>query len=153
MNHTQTPSAKTNHVEALNSAREVMLNLTEQLVKIDTIFKAICNTPCDEPYEFDQVKELAKVGIYLTANWIDTADVQRERLENAFNQAWDDQVAETSTDFEALSPILTDQQKDTLLKLAAAFADGGRIRQEKDSELFKVPEKDHGNACCGRVAQ
>lgn len=153
MNHTQTPSAKTNHVEALNSAREVMLNLTEQLVKIDTIFKAICNTPCDEPYEFDQVKELAKVGIYLTANWIDTADVQRERLENAFNQAWDDQVAEASTDFEALSPILSVQQKDTLLKLAAAFADGERIRQEKDSELFKVPEKDHGHSCCGRVAQ
>lgn len=152
MNHTQTPSAKTNHVEALNSAREVMLNLTEQLIKIDTIFKAICNVPCDEPYEFDQVKELAKVGIYLTAQWIDTSDVQRERLENAFHQAWDDQVAETAT-FEALSPILTDQQKDTLLNLAAAFAEGERMRKEKDSQLFKVPEKDHGHACCGRVAQ
>ena len=153
MNTAQTPSAKTNHVEALNSAREVMLNLTEQLVKIDTIFKAICNTPCDEPYEFDQVKELAKVGIYLTANWIDTADAQRERLEKAFNQAWDDQVAETANGFEDIPPLLTGQQKETLLNLAAAFAEGERVRKEKESELFQVPEKDHVHTCCGRVAQ
>lgn len=138
MNHTQTTPAKTTgqQVEAFNAARDAMLTVTEQFTKLDTLFRAIFSAPADEEYEVDHIRELAKIGLYLTAQWTDTADVQRERLDTLFHAAWDDCVSGREDLMDAFNEGV---------RLRMASESRGQHAENCTCEIagpFKVPQKD-----------